>query len=156
MKILTPKRERLLSAEMTRLRNENTLLRSHGAGELADQIAALQGHLKQLHEINARVYFERNHCVALIATLAHERGWPVGRKVPLSFEDWASEGWPKDEDPLNCIYIDLPAGQVSWHYLDKDAWLFAHLPLYGGRWDGHTTEEKYQRVHEQTVSYVFP
>lgn len=32
-------------------------------------------------------------------------------------------------------YIELPTGQVSWH-----------MPQHGQAWDGHTTEEKFQRI----------
>jgi hypothetical protein len=32
-------------------------------------------------------------------------------------------------------YIELPTGQVSWH-----------LPEFDGEWDGHTSEQKYDRI----------
>ena len=78
-------------------------------------------------------YTERNRVVALLATC-----------FPAGIARTAIEGW----DPAwhGCVYIDLPTGQASWHYHDRDAHLFAKLPPYAGKWDGHTTEEKYARI----------
>ena len=78
-------------------------------------------------------YGERNKVVAALARL-----FPSGLKVT------DIPGW--DEEWHNCIYIDLPSGQVSWHYHDSQAHLFEGLPAYDGEWDGHDTEEKYRRL----------
>lgn len=78
-------------------------------------------------------YEERNRVVALLA-----RMFPSGTKrtdIP---------GW--DAEWHGCVYIDLPTGQVSWHYHDSQAHLFADLPPYKGEWDGHDTPEKYRRI----------
>ena len=83
-------------------------------------------------EVDA-AYQERNRLVALLARL-----YPSGLKrtdIP---------GW--DPEWHGCVYIDLPTGQASWHYHDRDAHLFDGLPPYQGEWDGHSTEEKYDRV----------
>jgi hypothetical protein len=48
------------------------------------------------------------------------------------------------------VYIDLPTGQVSWHIGDNDMHLITTLPVYNGVWDGHTTDEKYQRLSQFT------
>jgi hypothetical protein len=61
----------------------------------------------------------------------------------------AIPGW--DEAWHGCIYIDLPTGQASWHFHDSEAHLFAHLPPYDGEWDGHTTEEKYERMARKAL-----
>lgn len=79
------------------------------------------------------VYTERNRVVAALARL-----FPSG----LARTD--IPGW--DPEWNECVYIDLPTGQVSWHYHYRDAYLFAGLPLYEKPWDGHTTEEKYRRL----------
>jgi hypothetical protein len=79
-------------------------------------------------------YRERN---ALVAALA--RHYPSGiRKTDIP-------GW----DPCwhNCVFIDTQEGQMSWHYHDSDARLFAGLPPYEKPWDGHTTPEKYERLN---------
>lgn len=78
-------------------------------------------------------YLERNKLVVLLAAI-----------FPAGIKQTAIPGW----DPAwhNCVYVDLPNGQASWHYHDSEAELFAHLPAYDGEWDGHTTEEKYARI----------
>jgi hypothetical protein len=78
-------------------------------------------------------YTERNRLVALLAWLYDGA---VGR---TDIPGWAPE-WH------GCVYIDLPTGQVSFHFHDRDAGLFAGLPPFNGVWDGHTTEEKWNRV----------
>src|SRR5258708_24529163 len=78
-------------------------------------------------------YHERNAVVAFLAKL-----FPSGTKRT------AIPGW--DPEWGGCVYIDLPTGQASFHYHDRDAHLFEGLPLYKGEWDGHTTEEKYARM----------
>jgi hypothetical protein len=83
-------------------------------------------------------YNERNRLVALLATL-----------FPSGIARTAIEGW--DPEWHGCVYIDLPTGQASWHYHDREAHMFDHLPPYRGKWDGHTTEEKYRRIEELTT-----
>ena len=47
----------------------------------------------------------------------------------------------------SAVYIELPTGQVSWHFGDRDAELFAHLPVAARNpWDGHDTVTKYARL----------
>ena len=64
--------------------------------------------------------------------------------LPAGQKKTAIEGW--DEAWHNCIYIDLPTGQVSWHIHDREMVQFSHLPSYEGEWDGHDTPEKYRRL----------
>lgn len=79
------------------------------------------------------VYAERNKLVRALAEL-----FPSGiRRTDIA-------GWSPEWH--NCVYIDLPTGQVSWHYHDREAHLFADLPPYQGEWDGHTTKEKYESL----------
>lgn len=82
-------------------------------------------------------YAERNRLVAVLAGM-----------YPSGLARTAIAGW--DPEWHNAVYIDLPTGQASWHYHDSHHFLFAHLPPYGGKWDGHTTEEKYERVARLT------
>lgn len=78
-------------------------------------------------------YEERNKLVAVLTKF-----------FPSGTARTAIEGW--SDDWHGCVYIDLPSGQVSWHYHDSQAHLFADLPPYPKPWDGHTTEEKYRRL----------
>lgn len=80
-----------------------------------------------------RAYSERNRLVAYLA-----RCFPSGlRKTDIP-------GW----DPCwhNCVFIDTPLGQMSWHFHDDDAHLFEGMLPYEKPWDGHTTEQKYERL----------
>jgi|SRR5688572_13452150 len=83
-------------------------------------------------------YTERDKCLVLIATMAQQLGINVGIGQH-SGADW-------DDDWRNILFIDLPSGQVSWHIHDSELPWFSFLPVYSALWDGHTTEEKYDRV----------
>jgi hypothetical protein len=89
------------------------------------------------------VYLERNQVVAALAACALRLNWRAG----VALTDLL--GW--EPEWHNCVYIDLPTGQVSWHYHDSQADLFAFLPPYDGTFDGHDTEQKYARVAALTV-----
>jgi hypothetical protein len=78
-------------------------------------------------------YEERNRVVAALARL-----------FPSGVARTAIEGWA--EEWHGCVYIDTPVGQMSWHFHDSHAHLFAGLPSYQGSWDGHDTPEKYRRL----------
>lgn len=79
------------------------------------------------------VYRERAHLLALLATHYPARVW----------RDEDEPQWP-------VLYIDLPTGQVSWHLNLSDLDLFAHVDSGHETWDGHTTDEKYERIREWT------
>lgn len=100
---------------------------------LRARVAALEAERAGLASRKDGAYLERNQVVAALA-----KCFPSG--VALT----AIDGW--SEDWHGCVYIDLPTGQVSWHFHDSQAYLFDGLPAYGGTWDGHDTPEKYRRV----------
>ena len=104
--------------------------------------AAAPSNEQALADMEARkdaAYYERNQVVAALA-----------KCFPSGVARTAIEGWSKDWH--GCVYIDLPTGQVSWHFHDSQAHLFAGLPPYAGKWDGHDTTEKYRRVGALEVS----
>lgn len=89
-------------------------------------------------------YRERAHLIALLAAM-FPAAWTID---------------PDNIDPDNAwpiVYIQLPTGQCSWHIAHED-WteLFVNLDLdYGGMtWDGHTTEQKYQRIRDYTAQFA--
>jgi hypothetical protein len=91
-----------------------------------------------ISELN-NAYYERNKLVRFLASL-----YPAGiAKTDIP-------GW--DPEWHGCVFIDTPAGQMSWHYHEREAHLFASLPDYGGQWDGHTTQEKYLRLEKLTFA----
>jgi hypothetical protein len=86
------------------------------------------------------VYAERDRCVALIARLAHALGFRVGLgEHPAEDTTW-------EADWRTIVFVDLPSGQISWHIRAHERAWFEGLPPYAGKWDGHSTEEKYRRV----------
>lgn len=79
------------------------------------------------------VYAERTLLILALCAL-----FPSGtKKAPV-------RGMPREFE--NAVYIDTPAGQMSWHFHEDDDAAFAHLPPYPGEWDGHSTGEKYRRL----------
>jgi len=101
--------------------------------EAADEIERLRAENERLRARKDGAYEERNRVVALLASL-----YPSGT-AKTNIPGWHAE-WH------GCVYIDMPTGQASWHYHDSQAHLFAHLPSYQGKWDGHDTAKKYERV----------
>lgn len=79
------------------------------------------------------VYRERAHLVALLTRL-----YP------------AHIGYTDSEEPdYAVVMLETPAGQLSWHIAPDDMDLFQHVPETDDSWrpwDGHTTEEKYERL----------
>jgi hypothetical protein len=87
-----------------------------------------------------RAYNERARLVVLLAQMARVVGWKAGRYWDGSQEP----GWN------NVVAIDLPTGQVSWHIGAEDCGDsgIAMLPSYDGKWDEHTTPQKWDRVQQ--------
>lgn len=95
--------------------------------------------LRRLWDVEAQkdaAYQERDRLV-----LALSRIFPayLGRH-PESDASWDAEWrW--------IVFVDLPTGQVSWHIHESEFHWFSHLnQRESSPWDGHTTEEKYQRL----------
>jgi hypothetical protein len=91
------------------------------------------------------VYEERDRCVAFIVRLAQRLGYEVW----LGQHDLSDKDW--DPEWRNIVFVQLPTGQLSWHVHASELRLFdgIQLRLDGGHaWDGHTTEEKYQRMEK--------
>lgn len=89
--------------------------------------------IENLEHVRNHTQRELVHVVALLSRL-----YPSGTK-PTELEFLP-------EDGRGCVYIDLPTGQASFHYHDRYAHLFADLPAYEGVWDGHSNEDKYERL----------
>lgn len=83
-------------------------------------------------------YRERAHLVAHLAALHPSH---IGHTDP-SAPEWA------------VVIVETPAGQLSWHVAPDDMDLFAHVQQTNRicrGWDGHTTEEKYERLRRLTA-----
>jgi hypothetical protein len=77
-------------------------------------------------------YIDRNLAVMALAKLAKQQGYNVGVQQDPNEPDW----------PV--IMIDLPTGQVGWHIPKKE--LLGDWPDYTDLWDGHSVQQKQQRV----------
>ena len=98
----------------------------------------------QLRHEKSKAYRERNMIVALLAQMALAMGWRVGR-TEVAIDDW-------DESWHGRVCIDLPTGQVSWHYNEAEALMFDALPKYRSRWDSHSRAEKYERINVMRIA----
>jgi hypothetical protein len=110
-----------------------------------DSIAELQAKLNEAVAAKDQAYSERNQCVALIAKLAAAQGYAVG----LGKHNPKDDNWA--DDWRNIVYIDLPAGQISWHIHDSELPLFDKVPAYLRAWDGHSTDEEHQRMQVYAI-----
>lgn len=104
-----------------------------------DRIEKDQAHrLGQAARDMAVVYAERDRLVAALSKL-----FPASLGRHPQEEPW-------EDDWRWIVFIDLPTGQVSWHMHDSELPWFAHLLPPNEpperKWDGHTTEEKYERL----------
>lgn len=103
----------------------------------------------EMRALKDGAYSERNRVVAAFARMAQEHGWPVAiLKTDI-------DGW--DPDWQQCIFIETPFGQVSWHFHDSERNLFpATMVGTGAIWDGHTTDEKYRRLDVLVGTFSIP
>jgi hypothetical protein len=123
--------------------------------EIEEVLALLEGGRPLVARLNAakdRAYAERNLCVALIARMAdHLSTQDPAFGAWLAKHDPADTAWERDW--LNIVFVRIPTGQLSWHLHDSEVGLFDFLPrawdcTHDGftPWDGHTTEQKYDRI----------
>jgi hypothetical protein len=92
-------------------------------------------------EAKDAAYRERDQLVAVLSKI-----WPSHLTTDPHTEP--------DDEWHNIVCVHTPAGQATWHIHDSELPLFTHLmePTVGPRrpecpgWDGHTTEQKYERL----------
>lgn len=111
--------------------------------ELRRQLDAAHAQVEQLEAAKDYAYLQRNHLVAALA-----------RCFPSGIRKTAIEGW--SEDWHGCVYLDLPAGQISYHYHDSHAFLFAGLPAYDRPYDGHDKAEVHRRLESVRIQSAPP
>lgn len=114
--------------------------------EGSGMVEQLEGEVARLTAAKNGAYTERNLCVALIAKLVHDSSLEEDTDVWLGLHPAEDTDW--EADWRNIVFIDgLGVGQMSWHIHDSELPLFAFLPRRPDlAWDGHTTEEKYERL----------
>jgi hypothetical protein len=101
--------------------------------KLERELAAALAEIARLREDKNSAYFERNNLVAALA-----RVYPSGIRRTII------EGW--DDDWHGCCFIDLPSGQISYHYHDSHAHLFEKFSPYETPWDGHDKDTVHARL----------
>lgn len=111
----------------------NTKVMGQSVNETTLQINAAEMKAAKANVDKDGAYEERNRLVALLARL-----FPSGVAPDVTSPDWY------------IVYIDLPMGQASWHIPNAEIGLFEGIPLYQGKWDNHTTDEKYKRIERLT------
>lgn len=80
-------------------------------------------------------YTERNALVCALSKLL-----PAHMEIHPFSEEW-------DDDWRSIVFVEGPTGQMTWHIHDSEVGSFNHLlPIEQHSWDGHTTEEKYERL----------
>jgi predicted Holliday junction resolvase-like endonuclease len=141
-----------LQAELSALQAELSALQEEHRASLAvqelwkenldqreDEIIRLHKTLADTIDAKNNAYKERNK---VVAALAHICCHVLCLPVYVTWHDGAE--W--EDDWRTVLFIQLPTGQASWHFHDSEKDLLENLPHRRVIWDGHTTEEKYQRL----------
>ena len=98
-----------------------------------------------------QAYWERNQLVAALSKV-----YPSWMELhPKSDKAWDKE-WRhivfieipvRKNDPMGYGWEHKVPMQLSWHLHDDDVVYFSHLEKKrGNSWDGHTSEDKYERL----------
>ena len=81
-----------------------------------------------------QAYYDRNQAVMVMAKLAMLQGHTVGVSINPNEPDW----------PV--LMIEFPTGQVGWHI--PKAELTGDWPKYSKPWDGHSLQDKRERLQQ--------
>lgn len=80
--------------------------------------------LPQIQAYDGSLQYEVRHVLILEAlAAAAQAGYRTGYRIDPQEPEW----------PV--AFIELPQGQISWH-----------MPQFPEGWDGHTVDEKYERI----------
>jgi len=91
--------------------------------------------LRKLKSDKHGAYNERDRLVAVLSKL-----WPS------HLADHPADDLTWDDEWRTIVCVHSPVGQLTWHIKDGEQPLFVHLSKGDNDWDGHTTEQKYQRL----------
>lgn len=114
---------------------------------ILERFKTLSDAVETFNKSKNSAYSERNQVVVALAKMAYAVGLNAGRAIHV---DKPGEIW--EDDWRTVVFIDFPSGQVSWHLHDSEGHLTKDLPLYNGKYDGHTTEQKYTTLNALDVS----
>ena len=100
-------------------------LSEHEAKQLiTESEAAWKRRAYQMHAARDLAYNERHMILSLCARMAQALGWNAGIGTdPMADREWR-----------HVVYIDLPAGQISFHIPIEEVKIFWFLKPYRGKW----------------------
>lgn len=133
---LTAESEQLLADQHAQYRGiPQVVLRDRLHAIEAAARKPLEERVRELEAALGEVYADRNLVVQAFAKAQEEADWPVAWGVDESEPDW----------PV--LYIETGAGQVSWHIpVAERAYEPPERPGFVATWDGHTNEQKAERL----------
>jgi len=106
------------------------------------EIEQLKAEIKRLTETKDQAYSERNKLVAYLSTIR------TNTLLNCYLARHPEEDTEWEEDWRWIVVFETTQGQMSWHIHQSEFPLFRHLKILKNyAWDGHTTEEKYNRLH---------
>lgn len=145
------------AVEENRRRHQQALdhaAQEHARAERAEELVAVRqdgtdtdaAEMKRAEQEIRSLYRERADLLALLA--AH---YPA---VIIPAPD-TDDGGDVDGGGWALLFLDLPTGQASWYIAPRDHDLIQHVEVVGhedprAQWDGHLTEEKYDRIRDYT------
>jgi len=97
-------------------------------------IDVLMHEINELTKLKDNAYAERDKLVAALS-----KCFPSYLAKHPDNPDW-------EPDWMWIVFIDTPEGQCSWHIHDSELGMFSHLTVKENNWDGHSTDEKYERL----------
>ena len=113
---------------------------------IAQTLLDQQGQITDLTAERDGAYRERAQLLALLAAMTRR---PVIAPAP-----------DVDEDGWQILYLTIGGRQATWHIHPRDAELFSHVEQAGPNdpraiWDGHSTEQKYERIADHIAHRWF-
>jgi hypothetical protein len=107
--------------------------------------------LEQVHKLEQQknqAYSERNKVVAALAKFLRRSNIldPYNTyHVGVAQHDVNDTSWETDWRTI--LVIEINDIQMTWHFHDSEKYLLEGFPLIPDyKWDGHSTEEKYNRL----------
>lgn len=93
-----------------------------------DPAGGYRADIANLTKQNNQLYTERAFAAIALARMALLAGFKAG--VGKDDKEQNDDEWRV------VLYVETPAGQVSWHIAPDDQTLLEGLPAYDGVWDG--------------------
>jgi hypothetical protein len=140
-KALAAANARAEAAERERDRqSEHNKLQQATLHELHARMKDKDARVQALEAERDAAYKGRNYCVALAAKLAV--------RLPFTFRAYRMTDASQPDEWSNVIAIRTPVGQMTWHVHAREMAAFNWLDLRENDWDGHTAEQKHERIEQ--------